>query len=49
MLLGESNTLSAKLLAYTSLCLSVFECTDALWDPADAASIQEIEAVQAEQ
>ena len=36
----------AKLLAHSSLCLPILEYADALWDPADAVSIQEFEAVQ---
>ena len=37
---------SDKLLAYASLSQLIFVYADALWDPADSASIQEIEAVQ---
>ena len=37
---------SAKLLTYTSLCWPILEYADLLWDSADTASIQEIEAVQ---
>ena len=36
----------AKLLAYYSLCRQIPEYADVLWDPADAASIHELEAAQ---
>ena len=39
----------AKLLAYSSLCRPIPEYADALWDPADAASIQKLEAVSTKQ
>ena len=43
----SSNALqSAKLLAYSSLCRPILEYADVLWDPADAASIEELEVVQ---
>ena len=37
---------SVKLLAHSSLSRPILEYADVLWDPADAALIQELEAVQ---
>ena len=36
----------AELLEYSSLCRPILEYADVLWDPANAASIQKLEAVQ---
>ena len=36
----------AKLLAYSSLCRPILDYANVLWDPADAASVKELEAVQ---
>ena len=36
----------AKLLAYSSLCRPILDYANVLWDPAGAASVQELEAVQ---
>ena len=36
----------AKLVAYSSLRRPILQYADALWNPANAASVQELEAVQ---